>query len=124
MYHQSSRRRKKPDPLLKLLSLANAGAALSLFIAFCLVAVAKPEIETFFDRFYKVNIIRRPNWDMDLMHAIAALLVFCCLISLTGIYLNSKRLKRKGDYIRATQIVSLIVALFGLGLYGYYLFTL
>ncbi|HEY5672678.1 MAG TPA: hypothetical protein VIR78_03135 [Malonomonas sp.] len=123
MYSSSSSRRKKTDPLLRLLTVANVTAAASLFVVFCLTAMAKPEIETFFDRFYKVNLYRRPNWDMNLMNYIGLMLVICCIVSLAGLYINSKRLRRKGDYIRATQVVSLIIALFGLALYLKHMLT-
>jgi hypothetical protein len=108
---------------MRLLTIANVGAAASLFAALCLTAMAKPELETFFDRFYNVNLYRRPNWDMNLMNYIGGMLLTCCLISLTGLYINSKRLRRKGDYIRATQVVSLIIAIFGLFLYLKFMLT-
>ena len=123
MNSPANNRQKKSDPLMKLLTWANVGAATSLFIVFCLTAMAKPEIETFFDRFYKVNLYRRPNWDTNMMNYVGVMLLACCLISLFGLYINSKRLKRKGDYIRATQVVSLIIALIGLGLYLNHMLT-
>ena len=60
---------------------------------------------------------------MNLLNYIGIMLVACCLISIFGIYINSKRLRRKGDYIRATQVVSLIIALIGLGLYVNHMMT-
>lgn len=123
MNSHNESRRKISDPLMKLLIVSNVAAAATLFTAFCLTALAKPEIETFFDRYYKVNLYRRPNWDMDLMNYIGVMLLACCLISLAGLYINSKRLRRKGDYIRATQVVTLIIAIFGLALYLKYMFT-
>ncbi len=123
MNNSNQSRRKKSDPLMRLLTVANVGAAASLFTVFCLTALAKPEIETFFDRYYNVHLYRRPNWDMNLMNYIGVMLLVCCLISLSGLYINSKRLRRKGDYIRATQVVSLIIAIFGLALYLKHMLT-
>lgn len=113
--HQN--RRNGPDLLLKLLSWTNVAAVAALFGAFCITALAKPEVETFFDRYYNVNLYRRANWDMTLFSYIGILLLLSGLISLFGLYLNSKRRRRKGDYIRATQVVSLIISIFGLALY-------
>ena len=95
-------------------------AAIGLFIAICIAAVAKPEAVTFFDRFYKVNVYRRPHWDMVLVDYIAIMLLLSGLTSIVGLVINSKRLKRKGDYIRSTLVICLLMSLAGLGLYfGY-----
>lgn len=113
-------RRKTKDPLLKFLAWSNAIAAIGLFSAICIAAAAKPEAVTFFDRFYQVNTYRRPHWDMVLVDYIAIMLVFSGLTSIIGLSINSRRLKRKGDYIRATLVICLLVSLAGLGLYvGY-----
>lgn len=113
-------RRKTKDPLLRILTWSNAIAAVGLFIAICLAAVAKPEAVTFFDRFYQVNIYRRPHWDMVLVDYIAIMLIISSLTSIVGLFVNSRRLKRKGDYIRSTLVLCLLLSLAGLGLYfGY-----
>lgn len=117
-YHRN--RRQQQDPLLKMLAWANVTAAIGLFTALCIAAVAKPEAVTFFDRFYKVNVYRRPHWDMVLVDYIALMLVISALTSIIGLIINSRRLKRKGDYIRATQVVCLVTSLAGLGLYFFY----
>jgi hypothetical protein len=113
-------RRKTRDPLLKYLSLANAAAAIGLFSAICIAAVAKPEAVTFFDRFYKVNVYRRPHWDMVLVDYIAIMLALSALTSIAGLFINSRRLKRKGDYVRATLVICLVLSIAGLGLYFFY----
>jgi quinol-cytochrome oxidoreductase complex cytochrome b subunit len=113
-------RRKLKDPLLKYLTAANAAAAIGLFVAVCIAAIAKPEAVTFFDHFYKVNAYRRPHWDMILVDYIAIMLVISVLTSIIGLAINSRRLKRKGDYVRATLVICLLLSLAGLGLYiGY-----
>lgn len=110
-------RRKRTDPLLKLLTWVNGIAAMGLFTAICIMAVAKPEVETFFDRFYKVNVYRRPHWDMVLVDYIAIMLVVSAVSSIIGLVINSRRLQRKGDYIRSTLVLCLVLSLAGLGLY-------
>lgn len=115
-----SERRKSKDPLLQILTWSNAIAAIGLFIAICIAAIAKPEAVTFFDRFYQVNVYRRPHWDMVLVDYIAMLLLLSSLTSVVGLVANSRRLKRKGDYIHSTLVVCLLLSLTGLGLYfGY-----
>ncbi len=113
-------RRNSNDPLMRFIAWANGIAAIGLFTAICIAAVAKPEAITFFDRFYMVNVYRRPYWDMVMVDYIAIMLALSGLTSIVGLILNCKRLKRKGDYIRATQVVCLVLSLAGLGLYfGY-----
>jgi len=113
-------RRNTKDPLLIFLTWSNVIAAIGLFIAICIAAIAKPEAVTFFDRFYQVNVYRRPHWDMVLVDYIAIMLAISCLTSAIGLAINSRRLKRKGDYIRATLVICLVMSLAGLGLYfGY-----
>lgn len=113
-------RRKAKDPLLIILTWSNAIAAIGLFVAICVMAAAKPEEVTFFDRFYKVNVYRRPYWDMVLVDYIALLLLFSAVTSTIGLIVNIRRLKRKGDYIHSTLVVCLLLSLAGLGLYlGY-----
>lgn len=113
-------RRKSKDPLLQFITWANAVAVIGLFIAICIAAVAKPEAVTFFDRYYRVDIYRRPHWDMALVDYIAIMLTLSGLTSIVGLAINSRRLKRKGDYVRATLVICLLMSLAGLGLYiGY-----
>jgi len=109
-------RRKGPDLLVRSLTWANAIAAVSLVAAFCLTAAAKPEIETFFDRYYHVNLNHRPGWDISLMRYMVVLFIVSGLTGIVGLTINNRRRRRKGDYIRATLIICLVVSLIGLGL--------
>ncbi len=112
-------RRKHPDTLLQLLAWSNAVAVISLAVALCVAAVAKPKLETFFDRYYNLQL--RQTWNTDLIGYIGFMLLLSCLTSIVGLFINSKRLRRKDDYIRATLILSLIISLIGLGYYIKYL---
>lgn len=113
-------RRKPKDPLMKFLTCSHAISAIGLFIALCIAAIAKPEAVTFFDHFYEVNVYRRPHWDMILVDYIALMLLISGLTSIVGLAINSRRLKRKGDYVRSTLVLCLLMSLAGLGLYiGY-----
>ncbi len=120
MMRPEKERRQGPDFLLRLLTWLNATAAIGLFAAICIAAVAKPEVETFFDRFYRVNIYRRQHWDMALVDYIAMLLIFSTLASAIGVLINTRRRRRKGDYIRSTLVLCLLFSVAGLGLYFSY----
>jgi len=106
---------------MKILTWSNAVAAVGLFAAICIAAAAKPEPVTFSDRFYNVNVYRRPHWDMVLVDYIAIMLALSGLTSVVGLIVNSRRLKRKGDYVRATLVICLVMSIAGLGLYIGYL---
>lgn len=113
-------RREPKDPLLRYLTWANAAAAIGLFAALCIAALAKPELPTFFDHFYRVNVYRRPYWDTVLVDYIATLLALSGITSIFGLVINSRRLKRRGDHIRATLVICLLLSIVGLGLYFVY----
>jgi len=105
-------RRKGPDLWLKVLTFSGLISGVSLVVALFVTALAKPEVETFFDRYYNVRM--RKSWDMELMEVIFYLLLLCLFSSLFGLGINVWRRRRKGDYIRASLIFTLGVALFGL----------
>lgn len=109
MNRLSTNRRRSPDLLLRLLSICNGLAVVALAAALGVTAVAKPELETFFDRYY--NLTLRKTWDMELANYIGILLFFSLITSITGLMINGKRLKRKHDYIRATLVLSLIISI-------------
>lgn len=108
-------RRKGPDLLIKLLTWSGALSGASLVAALFVTALAKPQVETFFDRFYHLKL--RRSWDMDLMHYIFLLLLLCLFSSAGGLIINSRRKRRKDDYVRASLVVMLLISLFGLFLY-------
>ena len=114
------KRRKIRDPLRITLTLANAIAAIGLFISLCILAAAKPESATFFDHYFNVNVYRRPHWDMALIDTIAIMLLVSGLASIVGLWANSRRLKRKGDYIHSTLVLCLMLSCAGFGLYLWY----
>ncbi len=115
MTRYAKNRRSRPDLLLRLLSVCNGLAVVALAAALCVTAIAKPELETFFDRYY--NLVLRRTWDMDLANYIGILLAFSCVTSFIGLAINSRRLKRKHDHVHATLVLSLIISLISLGFY-------
>ncbi len=105
-------RRKGPDLWIRLLTWSGLLSGVSLVAALFITALAKPEVETFFDRFYNLRL--RRTWDMELMHYIFYLLLICLFSSIGGLVINSRRKRRKDDHTRASLIVMLCISLFGL----------
>ena len=111
-----SNRRKNPDPILRLLAWSNAVAVISLAVAVAIIAVAKPKRMNFLDHFYGVQRLN-PAWNTDLIGYIGIMLLLSFITSIVGLFLNSKRMRRKGDHIHATLILSLIASIISLFFY-------
>ncbi len=111
-----SNRRRQPDQILRLLAWSNAIAVISLVLAVCLVAIAKPKRMNFLDHFYGVQRMS-PAWNMDLVGYIGFMLFLSLLASGFGLFLNRKRLRRKGDHIHATLVLCLIASTISLFFY-------
>ncbi|MCK4501632.1 MAG: hypothetical protein KAU22_01265 [Desulfuromonadales bacterium] len=109
MTFRLSNRRIKTDLTLQLLAWSNAIAVISLFIAICLIAIAKPKRMNFLDHFYSVHR-SSPVWESGIFSYIGFTLLLSLLASCLGLYLNTKRLRRKGDHINATLVLSLIIS--------------
>ncbi len=105
-------RRKGPDLWIKLLTWSGITSGISLVAVLFITAVAKPQVETFFDRFYNLRL--RRSWDMELMQYIFYLLLLCFFSSIIGLIINSRRKRRKDDHTRASLIVMLAISIFGL----------
>ena len=121
MSFKLSNRRKRPDLTLHLLAWSNAIAVISLAIALCLIAIAKPKHENFLDHFYSVQRFN-PTWNMDLIGYVGIMLLLSFLASVTGLFFNSKRLRRGKDHVNATLVLSLIIST--VSLFFYLRFTL
>lgn len=116
-----SNRRKHTDLTLRLLALANGVAVASLAIAIAIIAAAKPKRMNFLDHVFGVERLN-PTWNTNLLGYVGILLVLSFLSSIIGLFLNSRRMHRKGDHIHATLILSLIAST--VSLFFYLRFTL
>lgn len=112
-------RRKQPDQTLRLLAWTNAIAVISLFLSICLIAIAKPKRMNFLDHFYSVERLN-PAWNMDLVGYIGGMFFLSFLASCFGLFLNRKRMRRKGDHLHATLILCLVASAVSLVLYLYF----
>lgn len=104
-----SNRRKQPDLILRSLAWSNGIAVISLFLAVCLIAIAKPKKMNFLDHFYDVQRLS-PAWNKDMIGYIGVMLLISFIASVIGILLNGKRLRRNKDHVHATLVLSLIAS--------------
>ncbi len=108
-------RRRGPDPWirsLRYLAMAGWGA---LLCAFIVLSEARPQVETFFDRVYGIQL--QQQWNMDLARYILWLMVAGLTLSLGGLVINSFRLRRRTDEWRFSLIFLGIICLTGILLY-------
>ncbi len=115
MMQTPTNRRKRSDPVLRLLTWCHSAAVIALAAALGILAVAKPKVETFFDRYYGIAL--RKTWDLELANYIGVMLVISSLLGIIGLILNSRRLRRRDDHIHVTLLISLIISLVGLGFF-------
>lgn len=73
---------------------------------------AKPEIETFFDRWYNLSL--RTSWNMELARFILYCMIAGLLLSLAGLIINFKRHRRRGDEVRISLVLLGTLSLFGI----------
>ncbi|AGC67989.1 hypothetical protein Cst_c09910 [Thermoclostridium stercorarium subsp. stercorarium DSM 8532] len=109
-------RRKKPDIICRFLDAAVAVVWLLILSVLALVHFARPREENFFDRLFGVEV--RKTMDYSLLNIAFCLLVFLFVFSLISLILNTRRLKRRTDYIRKSFIISLIASFAGIVIYA------
>lgn len=111
-YRESSRRQDRRDPLLLALQWLSVSGWLILLAALFVLAGAKPPVETFFERWYDIRL--RSGWDLHLARYIFYLMLLGLGTSLTGLAINSRRLRRKGDEWRVSLMLVAAISLLGL----------
>lgn len=110
--HPVERRRKK-DAWSRLLALFNG---ISWFIIIGILIVterAKPEFESFFDRFYQLNL--RTSWDMEFVEYLLYLAIGGAVVCVIGLLLSLVRARRKTDGNRVPLLIMGVVSVCGMG---------
>jgi hypothetical protein len=112
---RNSNRREGPDLLLKFITWISIIGWALISSVLLIIARAEPESETFFDRLLQVQV--RKTWDTELLHYAFILMIFLFIISGVGLYINSKRMRRKGDKYRLSLITMAIFSAVGMVVY-------
>lgn len=103
-------RRKKMDFWAGLLFYLNIMSGILLLCILLIFHRARPEFETLFDRFYRLNL--RTTWDIQYLHYLIYIISFGIFISLCGLFLLKFRGRREQDPKTAliiTGIISLVL---------------
>ncbi len=88
-------KRRGPDIWIRTLHLLGIISWLLLIALLIVVETARPQFESFFDRFYGLNL--RTTWDMNLAPYIGMVTAVGLLISFTGLLISTRRHRRKED---------------------------
>lgn len=105
-------RRKKPDFICRFLDVAVIIVWLLILTILSLIHFAEPRKENFFDRLLGAEIRKTP--DLSLLNRAFYLLVTLFIFSFVSLILNTRRLKRRNDYIRISFIIALIGSFAGI----------
>ena len=112
-------RRKGSDIWIRVLSFLGVTGWLVMLGSMIVADRARPEPETVTTRFHKVIV--RTTWDMELATYLFCLMIAGLFISIAGLYINSRRLKRKDDQLRINLILILLISITGIITYLFFL---
>jgi hypothetical protein len=105
-------RRKGPDIWVQSLALFGSIGWFLMFIGIVIIAEAKPQIQTFFDRISSVPL--RADWDLRLLRLFLLVMIIGFFISFLGLVINSHRHRRKDDTYRRYLIFLGIISVLGI----------
>lgn len=118
MKDEIKERRKGPDFWIKFLKFMAVSGWIFMLIILIILEKAKPQFETFFDRFYNLSL--RTTWDYSLAQNIYYMMFAGLLISITGLIISAKRYRRKEDMYPVSPILIGIFSIAGILLYRIY----
>jgi hypothetical protein len=110
-------RRQGDDVRLKVIRWLAVSGWILLVIALFLLGYAKPQVETFFDRYYELRL--ESSWNMTLASYMYYLLIIGQFSSVAGLVINVTRHRRYNDEYRYSLILMAIVCAVGIILYHY-----
>lgn len=105
-------KRSGPDFWVKTIESLCVVGWLLMLIALLVIGTAKPEIETFFDRYYSVPL--RRTWDLELTRYVFYIMLLGLFLSVFGLLANSRRISRKEDSYRDSLIIVGVISLIGI----------
>ena len=91
-------RRRGPDSWLKLLTIITVAGWISLGVAFILFDFARPETETLFHHIF--GSLPERGWNDTIMNGVFYTVLLCQGMSVAGVFINSRRMRRKSDRYR------------------------
>jgi hypothetical protein len=109
------KRRRGPDLLVKSIQYFATISWVLILMLFIAFSVAKPRMETFFDRFASSPL--SGSWDKTFMNYALYLMILLFIICTFGLLINSNRHKRKSDSYNLSLVVFEIMSVLGIIIY-------
>ncbi len=103
-------RRRGPDFVIKVINGIAGTAWVFIFMIFVFISLAKPKLQGFKKGMGAI----KGAWDTGWLDVVFFLLIFLVVLSVLGIVFNFTRMKRKTDRVKATLVLSGILAVIGL----------
>lgn len=111
-YRFSFERRRKPDKVIKLITITSVMGWIMVILCTLLTIYAKPEQTNLFYELFNIRI--RNYWDYSLLNVVFLLLACLLLLSLVGIIMNAMRCRRKTDRINKSLVFQAFLSLGGI----------
>lgn len=108
-------RRKGPDVWIRILKVLGVVSWFFMLLFLVLLEIAKPEFESFFDRYYHLNL--RTTWDLDVARHLYRLMFLGLGISIVGLLISSQRYRRTTDRLPFALILIGVASIAGIVLY-------
>lgn len=105
-------KRRGPDIWIKIIRWTAALGWILMFAVLLLTDKARPKVAFFLDRILQVPL--RTSWDRRLLDIACFLLVLILGLCLSGLFINSRRHKRKTDHYNRSLVIMGILALGGI----------
>jgi hypothetical protein len=106
-------RRNEKDTLLLLLSVFSIVSVTIVTLSIILIIQSEPSTFTGFDNQGRIRVA----WENYTTRYLFSLLVLGAVVSIIGLFVNAKRLKREFDYVRVNLIVLLLFSVVGMIIY-------
>jgi hypothetical protein len=108
-------KRRGPDTLLKTVRGIGIVSWIFIFVILFIVDRAKPQVETFFDRFFQVQL--QQVWDLELLRYAFFLMFLVFFLCIIALFINSRRVKRKTDRYNPSVIIIAVLSFLGMIIY-------
>ncbi|MCP4199299.1 MAG: hypothetical protein GY762_19310 [Proteobacteria bacterium] len=106
-------RRNERDTLLLLLSVFSVVSVTIVTLSIILIIQAESGTFTEFDEQGQIQVA----WENYTTRYLFSLLALGAVVSIAGLFVNAKRLKREFDYVRVNLIVLLLFSVVGMIIY-------
>lgn len=108
-------KRRKPDFWVRSLRWFVVTSWILMITALLIFGAAIPEIESFFDRKFNMQLIS--TWNRKLSSYLFHIMIVWLCVSVTGLVINSRRCQRKDDEFHISLVFLGIISVFGIIVY-------